>query len=269
MTGEIPANILPSRKFHRVVVMALATVTALVAFTAYLGIDPSSFGTDWQSILQLAGDMFPPNIALLWRQGGLLNALLETLSMAFLATVFGGCAALVLAFLAATNTSPSPVLRIIVRAVLATERSLPNFVVLLVLLIAVGIGPFAGMIAISIGSVGMFGKLFADAIEQADNGILESIQSVGSTRLQLIRYAIIPEVAPSFIANLFYAFDVNLRAAIAVGVFGGGGIGFQLGFADHLLHYKDMLAYSLVIVLLITGTERASDWMRRRLLRQG
>jgi phosphonate transport system permease protein len=269
MTGEVPASLLPSRKFHRVVIMALVTFTALVAFTLYLGVDPSSFSADWQSILQLAGDMFPPNVPLLWQQGGLLKALLETMSMAFLATVLGGFVALVLAFFAATNTTPSPVLRVLVRALLATERSLPNFVVLLVLLIAVGIGPFAGMLAISIGSVGMFGKLFADAIEQSDKGILESVESVGSTRLQVIRYAIIPEVAPSFIANLFYAFDVNLRAAIAVGVFGGGGIGFQLGFADHLLHYKDMLAYSLVIVLLITGTERASDWMRRRLLTKG
>jgi phosphonate transport system permease protein len=80
---------------------------------------------------------------------------------------------------------------------------------------------------------------------------------------------VIPEVAPSFIANLFYAFDVNLRAAIPLGVFGGGGIGFELNFADRLLHYKDMLAYTLVIVVMITGMERASDWVRRRLLTQG
>jgi phosphonate transport system permease protein len=269
MTGELPAGILPSRKFHRVVVTALATAATLAGFVAYLGVDPSTLSADADSLLQLARDMFPPNVELLWQQGGLVKALLETVSMAFLATVFGGCVAWVLAFFAATNTSPGPFTRLLVRAVLATERSLPNFVVLLVLLIAVGIGPFSGMLAISIGSIGMFGKLFADAIEQSDKGVFESIQSVGGTRLQLIRYAIIPEVAPSFIANLFYAFDVNLRAAIAVGVFGGGGIGFQLGFADHLLHYKDMLAYSLVIVALITGAERASDWVRRRLLRQG
>lgn len=268
MTGELPAGILPSRKFHRIVLAALATLTALVVFTLYLGVDPSTLSADAESLLQLARDMFPPNVQLLWQETTWLKALLETVSMAFLATVFGGCAAWVLAFFAATNTTPGPITRMLVRALLATERSLPNFVVLLVLLIAVGLGPFSGMLAISIGSIGMFGKLFADAIEQSDRGVFESIQSVGGTRLQLVRYAIIPEVAPSFIANLFYAFDVNLRAAIAVGVFGGGGIGFQLGFADHLLHYKDMLAYSLVIVALITGAERASDLMRRRLLRQ-
>ena len=265
---EVPANVLPSRKFHRIVVMALVTVSALVAFVFYLGVDFSNISGDSRSILQLARDMFPPNIQLLWQKGGLLKSLLETLSMAFLGTVFGSCTALVLAFFAATNTSPSPALRTLVRALLAAERSLPNFVVLLVLLIAVGIGPFAGMLALSIGSVGMFGKLFADAIEQSNKEIFESIQSVGSTRLQLIRYAIIPEVAPSFIGNLFYAFDVNLRAAIPLGVFGGGGIGFQFNFADRLLHYKDMLAYTLVIVVMITVMERASDWLRGRLLTQ-
>jgi phosphonate transport system permease protein len=210
--------------------------------------------------------MFPPHLQLLWEKGGLLGSLVETVSMAFLGTVFGGCIALVLAFFAATNTSPNPALRLFIRALLAAERSIPNFIVLLVLLIAVGIGPFAGMLSLTVGSVGMFGKLFSDAIEQADKGIFESIQSVGSTKLQLIRYAVLPEVIPSFIANLFYAFDVNLRAAIPLGVFGGGGIGFEFNFADRLLRYKDMLAYALVIIVLITGMERMSDWVRRRIL---
>jgi phosphonate transport system permease protein len=147
----------------------------------------------------------------------------------------------------------------VVPGLLAAERSLPSFVVLLVLLIAVGIGPFAGMLSFSIGSIGMFGKLFADAIEQADKGIFESIQSVGGTKLQLIRYAILPEVVPSFIANLFYAFDVNLRAAIPLGVFGGGGIGFEFDFVDRLPRYKDMLAYGLIIIVLITRLLHTSN----------
>jgi phosphonate transport system permease protein len=269
MSLEVPANLLPSRKFLGIMFMMLVTASALAGFTLYLGVDLSNVSGDLHYIRELAGEMFPPHLQLLWNESGLMKSLVETISMAFLGTVFGGCVALVLAFFAATNTSPSPLLRTVIRGLLAAERSLPNFIVLLVLLIAVGIGPFAGMLSLSIGSVGMFGKLFADAIEQSDKGIIESIQSVGSTRLQLIRYAVIPEVAPSFIANLFYAFDVNLRAAIPLGVFGGGGIGFELNFADRLLHYKDMLAYTLVIVVMITGMERASDWVRRRLLTQG
>jgi phosphonate transport system permease protein len=266
MSVEVPLHVLPSRKFRVNVLIALAIVAILISSILYLGVDLSAISTDLHYVEELAAEMFPPHLQLLWEKSGLLKSLVETISMAFLGTVFGGCIALVLAFFAATNISPNPKLRLIIRGLLAAERSLPNFIVLLVLLIAVGIGPFAGMLSLTIGSVGMFGKLFADAIEQADKGTFESIQSVGSTRLQLIRYAILPEVAPSFIANLFYAFDVNLRAAIPLGVFGGGGIGFEFNFADRLLRYKDMLAYALVFIVLITGMERMSDWVRRQIL---
>jgi phosphonate transport system permease protein len=144
----------------------------------------------------------------------------------------------------------------------------PHLIVILVVLIAVGIGPFAGMLALVFGSVGMYGKFFADAIEQSDKSTLESVESLGSTRLQIIRYAVLPQVMPSFVANLFYAFDYNLRAAIPLGVFGGGGIGFELAFANGLLHYKDVLAYTILIVVMITAMERISDWVRRGIITQ-
>jgi phosphonate transport system permease protein len=122
------------------------------------------------------------------------------------------------------------------------------------------------MIALAVGSIGLFGKLFADAIEQVDPGPCESVASVGATRLQVIRYAIIPQVLPSVVANGFYAFDVNLRAAIALGVYGGGGIGFELQLAMKVLRYPDVLALILFIIVLITGMERVSDFVRRRIL---
>ena len=224
----LPANALPSRKMWRLAAFCLAIVLILLGFLAYLQLDLDSLGNELHDLRELASDMLPPRISLLWEKQGLFTSLLVTLSMAFLGTVFGGSIALVLAFFAAANTSPGPRVRLLVRGVLAVERSIPNFITLLVLLIAVGIGPFAGAIALTIGSIGVFGKLFADAIEAADRGVTESVQSVGGTRLQLIRYGILPQVAPSFIANLFYAFDINLRAAIPLGIFGGGGIGFEL-----------------------------------------
>jgi phosphonate transport system permease protein len=158
--------------------------------------------------------------------------------------------------------------RLAVRTMLVAQRSVPPLIVILVLLVAVGIGPFAGVLTLTFGSIGMFGKFFADSIEQADRGTSESVQSVGSTRIQTIRYAILPQVMPSFIANLFYAFDNNLRAAIPLGIFGGGGIGFELAFAHGLLHYRDVMAYTIMIVLLISGMERVSDWVRSSILTQ-
>ena len=266
MILAVPNSVLPSRKRRMIALGFLGTFATLVAAAMYLNVSPENIVSQFHFVVELAQDMLPPNLKLLWQQAGLIEALAETLSMAFLGTVAGGLSALVLALLAAVNTSPGGFVRTIVRAALALERALPNFIVMLVLLIAVGIGPFAGMLALTIGTIGMFGKLFADTIEQADKSVTESVQSVGSTRLQLIRYAILPQLAPSFIANLFYAFDFNLRAAIPLGFFGGGGIGLQLEFAERLLRYKDMLAYTLIIVILITGMERISDWVRRRLI---
>jgi len=86
--------------------------------------------------------------------------------------------------------------------------------------------------------------------------------------MQTIRYAVLPQVMPSFVANLFYAFDYNLRLAVPLGIFGGGGIGFELEFARGLLHYKDVMAYTILIVVMITAMERISDWVRRSIITQ-
>jgi phosphonate transport system permease protein len=265
---DVPANVLPSRKLRFMIFYLLAGAAAIILLFAFLGLTPSSFVVDFHFVTDLARQMLPPNVALFWTKSAILLSLIETLSMAFLATILGGALALFLAFFAATNTTPHPLVRLVARTLLVMNRSVPNLIVILVLLIAVGIGPFAGMLALTFGSVGMYGKFFADAIEQSDKGPLESVESVGSTRLQTIRFAVLPQVMPSLVANLFYAFDYNLRAAIPLGIFGGGGIGFELAFANGLLHYKDVLAYTILIVVMINGMERVSDWVRGRIITQ-
>jgi phosphonate transport system permease protein len=265
---EVPADVLPSRRLRLRFLYLLAGGATTILLFAYLGLTPSSFIVDFRFVADLAHQMLPPNIALFWTKSAILLSLIETLSMAFLGTIFGGALALFLAFFAATNISPHPLIRIAARTLLVMNRSVPNLIVILVLLIAVGIGPFAGMLALTFGSVGMYGKFFADSIEQSDKGMLESVESVGSTRLQTIRFAVLPQVMPSLVANMFYAFDYNLRAAIPLGIFGGGGIGFELAFANGLLHYKDVLAYTILIVVMINGMERISDWVRRGIITQ-
>lgn len=267
MSVEVPAAALPSRKFRLTVLSLLATVAVLWLLFAFLGLTPASFEVDFRFVMDLFRQMLPPHLSLLWQKSIFLS-LVDTLAMAFLGTVAGGTLALLLAFFAATNTAPHRYVRLLTRTLLVANRSVPQLIVVLVLLIAVGIGPFAGVLTLIFGSVGMYGKFFADTIEQADKGTLESVESVGSTRIQTIRFAVLPQVMPSFVANLFYAFDYNLRAAVPLGVFGGGGIGFELAFANGLLHYKDVLAYTILIILMITGMERISDWVRRGILTQ-
>jgi len=256
---------LPSVRFRRSAALVALAVASLVASLIYLKANPFVFIRDFHYVTNLVGEMLPPNLGLLWHKKSLWASLLDTISMAFLGTLGGAAIAIVLALLAATNTSPHPSIRLAVRSVLAAERCTPNFVVLLVLLIAVGLGPFAAMLSLLIGSVGMFGKLFADAIEQVDAGPIESVAAAGASRLQIVRYAVLPQVAPSIVANVFYAFDVNLRAAVALGVFGGGGIGFELNVARSVLRYKDMLACLILVIVMITLMERVADFFRKKI----
>jgi phosphonate transport system permease protein len=266
MILTVPNSALPSRKLRLSVLLILLTLATIVALFWYLDVSLSSFVVDPSFLTDVFHQFFPPKLSLFWTKPMLWVSLTDTLSMAFLGTIWGGAIALVLAFFAASNTTPHPWVRLWVRSLLVLQRSLPTLIVILVLLVAVGIGPFAGVLTLTLGSIGMFGKFFADSIEQADRVTAESVESVGSTRLQSIRYAILPQVMPSFIANLFYAFDNNLRAAIPLGVFGGGGIGFELAFAHGLLHYRDVMAYTIMIIVMITGMERISDWVRRSIL---
>lgn len=264
----VPSNVLPSVRFRRRMALLVVCCASVAAFLIYLKVDPIEFFRDFHFVSDLIKQMMPPDLRLLWVKHGLWTSLLQTVAMAFFGTLIGSIIAVILALFAAGNTSPSRALRLVVRALLAVERSTPNIVVLLVLLIAVGIGPFAATLSLCIGTVGMFGKLFADAIEQVDPLPGEALIAAGASRLQVIRYATLPQVAPSVVANVFYAFDVNLRLAVALGIFGGGGIGFELHLAQSVLRYKDMLACVILILVLINVMERIADFLRRRLFLQ-
>jgi len=149
---------------------------------------------------------------------------------------------------------------------LSMFRVVPILVVILIFVIAVGPGAFAGVLTLVIITIGTFGKLFAEIIENVENAPGEAIFSVGASRMQVIRYAVIPQILPSLIANLLYAFDVNMRAAIGLGIFGGGGIGFQLQMAKSVLHYKDVTALISIIIVLVIVVEKISDYLRRKIL---
>ena len=268
MNVAVPTQALPSRKLRFTIFWVFGIFFVLWLLFWYMDIGPTSFDLEPRFLIDLAHQMLPPNFGLYWTKDRLFRSLIETLSMAFLGTAWGGGIALLLAFFAASNTSPNRVVRLAVRTLLAVQRSIPQLIVILVLVLAVGIGPFSAVLTLTISTIGMFGKFFADTIEQIDKHVAEAVDSLGSTRTQSIRFAVLPQVLPSFIANLFYAFDVNLRAAIPLGVFSGAGLGFDLAFANGLLHYRDVLAYTILIIAMITVMERISDRIRRTIITQ-
>ena len=260
---------LPSKQYkRRITIFSIAAVVVSVT-CIYMNFNPIGIFTEFHFVRDLLGEMFMPNYRGLYENASTGYAILQTLSMAFLGTVYGGIIAMVLAFLAAANTMPVKAVRMVVQIAVSLVRVMPALVVVLIFVIAVGPGAFAGVLTLVLITVGTFGKLFADIIENSEVSPGEAIYSVGATRLQVIRYSIIPQILPTFIANLLYAFDVNMRAAIGLGVFGGGGIGFQLQMAKSVLHYKDVTAIVTLIIILVVVVEKLSDYLRKKILGEG
>jgi phosphonate transport system permease protein len=129
----------------------------------------------------------------------------------------------------------------------------------------VGIGPFPGVLALALHSVGMLGKLFSEAIEGIDSGPVEAIQACGGNRFQVIWYGILPQVAPAFLAFAIYRWDINIRMSIVLGIVGAGGIGFMLLQYMNLLQYSKVATAFIIILVVVTALDYASAWLRTRL----
>jgi phosphonate transport system permease protein len=193
----------------------------------------------------------------------LLQPALQSIFIALVGTVIGTVISLVFALLAAANIAP-PWVRQTVRFLLALERALPEIVILLFLVAAFGLGPFAGVLSLAIGSVGMLGKLMADAIEEVDPVTIESIQAIGATRVQVVVFGVIQPIMPTIISFALFRFEWSIRLSVILGAVGAGGIGLEM-YRDFTLLYYERAASSLIVILvMIFLTEQVSGWLRKK-----
>lgn len=213
---------------------------------------------------QLAGH-FPPDTTHL---KGMMIAALVTVGMALAATPIGAAIALVFGLAAAKNIAPKPI-RAVSRFLIAIERATPDLVVLLFFVAAFGLSYFSGVMALAIGCIGMLGRLLGDAIEEIDPRTIESVEMVGASRWQVIRYAAMPETMPAFISNAIFRFEMNIRNAALLGAVGVGGIGYELEKSMQLMDYNEATTAILVIAGLVLISERISDWLRKLVATQG
>jgi phosphonate transport system permease protein len=257
---------LPSEKFRRKATFTSVVILVVALLCYYIKFNPFVIFTEFHFLQDFFVEMFPPNYALFFDNEGVFQSILQTLSMAFLGTIYGGLMGTILSFIAANNIFQIPFLRNCSKTFLAMIRVIPSLVVILIFVIAVGPGTFAGVLTLIVTTTGVFGKLFTEVLENADEAPSESIYCVGASHLQVIRYSIIPQVLPAFISNLLYAFDLNMRAAIGLGIFGGGGIGYKLYMAMRVLHYQDATALITVIIVLLLIVENTSNYLRSKLL---
>ncbi len=209
------------------------------------------------------GRMFPPDMRILSR---VLTETLLTIQLAWISTVIAALLSVPAGFLAAGNIFASPWPRRVMVFVLNCDRAVDSLILALFFVSAVGLGPFPGTLALAIHSVGMLGKLFADAIEAIDNGPVEAVESAGGGRLATIRWAVWPQVAPHFISLFLFRFELNVRVAVVLGLVGAGGIGFLLTQYMRLFQYQKVCTVVLVILVLVMVVDAISQRLRRAVL---
>ncbi len=190
-----------------------------------------------------------------------LAALGETLSIALLGTVLAAVLALPVSLLAARNIVPSILLRFPVRRFLDSIRGNDTLIWALVWINVVGLGPFAGVLAIATSDFGAFGKLFSEAFEAADKKQVEGIRAAGGTPLHEIRFGLLPQVLPVIAGQILYFIESNTRSATIIGIVGAGGIGLQLAEQIRVLEWQKVS----FLILLILVAVAAIDWISGRL----
>lgn len=195
----------------------------------------------------------------------LFDAMLETLQIAWLGTLFGFIFALPVSLLS-TRTIFSPMVTAPARLLLALVRTIPSLLWALIFVAAFGLGPLAGTCAISFYTLGYLGTLFYEAFEGVDREVLEAVSGVGCGRWQLMRYALLPEAANQILGQLLFVFEYNVRASSIMGFVGAGGIGFyMLGYVQLLL-YQNLLTAILVTLMVVVAIDHLSARVRRLVL---
>jgi phosphonate transport system permease protein len=189
----------------------------------------------------------------------------ETILISYVGTLFGAVLAFALNFFAAENTSPAPWLRFLVRRALEFARTVPGIVFALIFVIAFGLGPMAGVLAIAIHSTGALGKLFSEIVENADMKPVEGVRSTGASWLSCMRFAVLPQVAAGYASYALLRFEINVREASVMGFVGAGGIGQELVVAVRKFYYSDVSAILLLIVLTVFVIDIGTGWARGRL----
>ncbi len=195
-------------------------------------------------------------------------ASLSTILLALLGTIFGAILSFIFGLMGASNISPKW-LSTTSRLLISIERAVSEVIIILLLIVVFGPGLFPGVLTLAIACIGMLGRLYADAIEEVDPKILESIKATGASKSELVKYGILPQVMPSFIAYTILRFEINIRASVMLGAIGAGGVGYELIEAYYHLEYGEMTVAIITILLLVGTTERLSVWARKKIMEGG
>ncbi|MEN3539554.1 phosphonate ABC transporter, permease protein PhnE [Microbispora sp. ZYX-F-249] len=247
----------------RVLRVSGAVVTGVVFLVSLWSLDPDPgrLSGAWPNLRSVLAGMWPPAFS-----GHLLMAVLESLLMALGAASVGAACGLVLALLTAVNTTPWHPLSTVVRVLLVVVRGIPDLVYALLFVAALGLGPFAGFLALWISSTALAAKFFADSLEQLDPLPHEALTSVGARRWQAFAAGIWPQFVPSFTGNGLFVADLALRESVVLGIAGAGGVGYLMQESIATLRYDTTAAIVIAIAVVVYAIETLARVARRHLL---
>lgn len=190
------------------------------------------------------------------------GATLETVQMALAGTFLALVVAFPIGFLAARNTTPHPMVYHAVRAALNFVRTIPDLALGLLFVAAVGLGAFAGTLALAIHTATVLGKLLSESVENIDEGVVEAIRATGAGYAQIVSFAVLPQVLPDLISFTLYRLETNIRAASVLGLIGAGGIGYLMNTSFRTFQYQEAAAIVLVLIALVMLVDYLSSRLR-------
>src|SRR5690625_1084437 len=246
--------------------LLIAAIVIAIYVWTFLGIN-----IDWMRAIERAiknitvviPKLFSPN----WEASGEVTLkIIETIFIAFAGSLMAAIIAIPLGFLAARNMTRLRIISSTGKWILSGIRAFPDIILAILFVVAVGPNAFAGVLAISIGSTGMLGKLYSEVIESIDKDVIEAIEASGGNKIQVLFYGVIPQVLPEFLSYAIYRFEIDIRASSILGIVGAGGIGTMIIFAANNRNWNEMGLILLAIIIVVTIIDAISTRIRRKLV---
>ena len=260
---------LPSRRWKKPPFIKNARLRWALGIGAavYLALAFGTMEVDWGRVaeglprgINFVAAFFPPDFVTRWDE--IADGIYESLWMTVTSTVVGIALSIPIGLGAARNLAPRPVY-LFCRGILAVSRSFQEIILAIFFVKLFGFGPFAGFVTLSVATIGFYGKLLAEDIEDMDPGQAEAVRATGASWFQWLNYAVQPQVMPRMIGLGLYRFDINFRESAVVGIVGGGGIGATLNTAFDRYEFESAAAILLIIIGIVMAVEYTSGYVRK------
>jgi phosphonate transport system permease protein len=206
--------------------------------------------------------MLPPDFSNL---NQLIYAMFETIEIAFLGTFIAIVLSIPLGLFSARNLAPNYFVYLICKTIVIFFRAIPEFIIAMILVIAIGFGAMPGVLALGLHTMGFLAKFYAEDIEHINKGPIDALKSSGATKSQIISFGVIPQILPSFVANNLYILDRNVRMATMLGIVGAGGIGYELQSSFRMFEYERVSAIIILIFVTIFIIDHLSAFIRSKI----